>query len=463
MKRNLFSLLAILVFVIVCIVLNSKLKVFSKPENVIQHDIYWYYQYLPATFIHKDITLKFVDTSSCDMVWHLYLRYSLPNGNHVMKMSMGNAMMYAPAFFIADALAKPLGYERSGYSKPYTVAIALISLLYVVLGFFVLRKLLLFYFSDAVTAISIFIVGLCTNLLFYTTVEAAMTHAFSFFLFACFIYLTKVWFDSPKWKYSISLGIVFGLISLIRPTNALIVLVFLLYGIKEKNDIKRQFFIFIKQYKQILVIALFSLIVWMPQLIYWKYITGSWLFWSYTDNEGFFFSNPHIIQFLFGFRKGWLIYTPVMIFSILGFYFVWKHYREYFFSILLFLLINIYVLSSWWCWWFGGSFGMRALVESYALLIIPLAAFLKALSKFKLYIKIPVIILIVLFSCLSIFNFVKFRHDTIHYASMTREAYFKYFFSLQPDDGYWILLDNVDYELARKGIYKSLEKSSQPH
>ena len=457
-KRNLFSLFVIFLFAIVCFFIDGSCKVFHSPQRVIQHDIHWYYEYLPATFIQKDISLNFSgNTPSCDTSWYVYWRYSLPNGNHVIKMSMGNAIMYSPAFFVGHAFAPLAGYERTGYNQPYTIALVLLILFYVVMGFFVLRKLLLPYFSDTITAISIAIIGFGTNLLFYTTLEAAMSHSLSFFLFACFIYLTKQWYDNPKWKYCILLGIVFGLISLIRPTNALIVLVFLLFGIIRINDIKKRCLLFFHNYKQIITIALFSFIVWIPQLIYWKYVTGSWLFWSYMENEGFYFSNPHIIQFLFGFRKGWLIYTPVMIFSIIGLYFVWKNYREYFFSISVFLIISIYILSSWWCWWFGGSFGMRAMVECYALLIIPLAAFLKTIPKFKLYLKIPIITLVVVFSSLSIFNFIKFREDTLHYDAMTREAYFKYFFLLDPNDDYYKSLDKPDYEAARKGIDKSLE------
>jgi hypothetical protein len=316
------------------------------------------------------------------------------------------------------------------------------------------QYILLTHFSDAIVAISIFIVGITTNLLFYTTQEAAMTHSFSFFLFACFVYLTKQWFDNPKWRYSILLGIVFGLISLIRPTNALILIVFLLFGIKRVSDIKKQFSLFLRSYKKILIIVFFSLVVWLPQLIYWKYITGHWLFWSYIDNESFYFNHPYFFQFLFGFKKGWLIYTPVMILSLIGCYFTWKNYKEYFFSILVFLLFNIYVLS---CWWFGGSFGMRALIECYALLIIPLAAFLHAVSKSKWVIKIPTFVLVFLLSSLSIFNFVKFRYDTIHYDSMTKDAYFKYFFSLKPDDDFYNLLERYDYEEARNGRQKIIE------
>jgi len=450
-KRNLFSLFAILIFAVTCIFFNISYKVFKNPKKVIQHDIYWYYEYLSATFIQKDIGLHFLDTPKSREIVHNYWRYTLPNGNHIIKMSMGNAIMYSPAFFAAHALAKPLGFERTGYNQPYTVALVIISLLYVMLGFMILRKLLLCYFSDIVIALSILIVGITTNLLYYTTLEAAMTHAFTFFLFACFIYLTKLWFETPKWKYSIQLGVVFGLISLIRPTNALIVIVFLLFGIKHFRDFNRQILLFYHNYKKIIIIILFSFIVWLPQLIYWKTISGSWLFWSYIDNESFYFNNPYYFQFLLGFRKGWLIYTPVMIFSIIGLYFVRKNYGDYFFSILVFLVIIVYILSSWWCWWFGGSFGMRSLVECYALLIIPLAAFLQAMSKFKLYLKIPTIVLIVLLASLSFFNFIKFHYGSIHYDSMTKKAYFNHFFSVKSKGDYFRLLEKPDYEKARRG------------
>ena len=43
--------------------------------------------------------------------------------------------------------------------------------------------------------------------------------------------------------------------------------------------------------------------------------------------------------------------------------------------ILAILLLALYIFSSWWCWWFGGAFGYRSLVEFYALLAFPFAYF----------------------------------------------------------------------------------------
>ena len=114
-----------------------------------------------------------------------------------------------------------------------------------------------------------------------------------------------------------------------------------------------------------------------PLLIYWHTYTGHWLFYSYQgDDKTFSFLHPHLANVLFSYKKGWLTYTPVMILSILGFYQLYKIYRSLFWCIAVFMLMNIYLVSSWDIWWYGGSFSMRALIQSYSLLMFPLAAFL---------------------------------------------------------------------------------------
>jgi hypothetical protein len=105
--------------------------------------------------------------------------------------------------------------------------------------------------------------------------------------------------------------------------------------------------------------------------MYWKYITGELFFNSYVG-EQFYFNNSHVLKGLFGFRKGWLIYTPIMLFSILGIYFLRNQLKHFFASISITLFIYIFVIFSWWCWWYGGSFGQRAMIDIYPLLAIPL-------------------------------------------------------------------------------------------
>jgi hypothetical protein len=40
-------------------------------------------------------------------------------------------------------------------------------------------------------------------------------------------------------------------------------------------------------------------------------------------------------------------------------------------AVAIYLLVEIYIYSSWGVWWFGGSFGQRSMIQSYALLIFP--------------------------------------------------------------------------------------------
>jgi len=194
-----------------------------------------------------------------------------------------------------------------------------------------------------------------------------------------------------------------------------------------------------------------AVLVWLPQLLYWKSVTGTWLYYSYGTNERFFFDNPHLLSVLFGFRKGWLIYTPVMIFALIGIGMLWKNNKKYFYPTVLFLITNIYVVSCWWCWWYGGGFGMRALIECYAVLAIPLATFLTWMVKQKLPAKIPLLIIFVAITTLSVFHTFRYHFGTIHYDAMTKEAYFHSFWRVRSNKEFKSLLIDPDYKAARKG------------
>ena len=100
---------------------------------------------------------------------------------------MGLSVLYSPFFFAAHSYALLSDdYPASGYSRPYHVALEFSSLFYLIFGLLVLRKILLRYFSELVTAITILITGLATNLFSYTTMGATMPHSsnspWSFFL-----------------------------------------------------------------------------------------------------------------------------------------------------------------------------------------------------------------------------------------------------------------------------------------
>lgn len=68
--------------------------------------------------------------------------------------------------------------------------------------------------------------------------------------------------------------------------------------------------------------ALAALVVFIPQFLYWKHVTGQFIFFSYKNTEGFDFMKPHILNVLFSFKKSLFVYTPVLIFVVAGFFWV---------------------------------------------------------------------------------------------------------------------------------------------
>lgn len=87
------------------------------------------------------------------------------------------------------------------------------------------------------------------------------------------------------------------------------------------------------------------LLLVMPQMLYWHYKTGMYIYDSYKNpGVGLDYLSPHIINVLFSYRKGWLLYTPVMIFSLIGFYFLYKKIGRFFMPVLFISLFRFTLL-----------------------------------------------------------------------------------------------------------------------
>lgn len=450
LKKPDYSLMTIYVLIVALLVIILKTGLYKENEKVIFEDVAIYYVYLPITFIHHDYTAVSIDRKSN----HLICTHPTSIGKRAIKYSMGMAVLYSPFFFVTHLYSHMFGFDTSGYGVQYQLALLLSSLFYLAIGLFFLRRVLLTYFDQLVTSITLIVMVLGTNLLQYATYMAPMTHAYSFALFSVFIYLTIRWYSKPSYQTSVMVGLITGLIVLVRPPNVIIVLFFILYKISSWNDIRSKVFFFLKEYKQLLIIFLFAIIVWIPQLLYWKSVTGSFFYYTYRE-EGFFFSNPQIYSGLFSYRNGWLTYTPIMIGGLIGIFMMLKRNKEFFVPVLTFTIINTYIILSWWCWWYVG-FGNRAFIESYALLSIPFATFISWFFSKKI-LKIIIIPVVAFFVFLNSFMVWQFNNGMGHYDSMTKEAYWKYFLKVDRNGKIWKYIQHPDYKEAKKGIYSKGE------
>lgn len=452
-KFNRISLFVVFSIILTISYIEVAQKMWTKERRVVFWDVKSYYAYLPAIVLHHDPLFDFVEDYPevyRDKFWFEIAE----NGNRVIITSMGLAILYSPFFILGHIFAYILEFETSGYSPPYFFFMLLGSLFYVSLGFFTLRKVLLNYYSDTVTAISLAFVFFGTNLLWYSIFEATMSHAYSFALFSFFIYFTIKWHEKRSYKVSVLLGLISGLIVLVRPTNILVVLFFVFYDVNSLLDLKSRILLFIRDYRKVFVILLFAFLVLLPQLVYWKYVTGSWLFYSYGDKGSFFFSDPQLLNGLFSYRKGWFVYTPIMLLAVLSIPLLLrsKELKKFFVPISLFIAANIYVVLSWWSWWYGGSFGLRAFIESYAFLALPLAALISLIIKQRTSIRLPSLIIILFFALYGLFANIQYYHGAIHWDSMTKEAYWSSFGRVRPQSNFKELIKAPDYENAVKGI-----------
>ncbi len=422
-------------------------------RGVIKWDIISYYAYLPATFIYHDLSLDFTQEPGFNNDNKFWFQKT-EKGKKVIITSMGLSYLYAPFFFVAHALAPVFGEPRDGYQSIYQFFLVFSALVYVGFGFYFLWKLLARYFSPGVTAITLLMIGMGTNLYYYSTHEAAMTHAFSFSLIALFLFLLAGWYESPAWKNSLLLGLVYGLIVLIRPTNVMLIILLLLWEVDSKTALLQRMRFLVLQSPLVLLMFLAFLVPWIPQIIYWKEVSGSILYNSYSEvGSAFYFGNPHIMDFLFSYRKGWFVYTPLMVFAVFGFFPLFRQKKGLFYAAVIYLAAMIYVFSSWWSWWTGGSFGIRSMVDLMPVMALPLAALVTSLRKQKKEIRIGITMILVFVLFLNVFQTWQYHRVLIHWVGMTKESYWTIF--LRPKDryGYWQNLTEPDYELARKGIY----------
>jgi len=443
---------ALVATMIVVLVINIVHAQWNKSGQVLRSDANQYYAYLPALFLYQDIKLKFLEVDGFALGPHFWITPT-PNGTKSIIATYGVALLYLPFFLIGHAYALLFDYPATGFSAPYQILIQWGSWVYLLFGLLLMRRLLRKYFPDVVTAIVILATVVSTNLLWYVTGEAAMSHIYSFFSITAFLFLIDRWTERPNLRDTILIGLVAGLIALIRPTNALVGMLLILWKVGNCLELKERFRLLLKRWPLILTMIGVAAAMWLPQLYYWKIISGHWFYNSYPTNT-FFWENPQFFNVLFSWRKGWLIYTPVMVFTLIGIGLLYRVRQQFFWSLLVYFLASLYVISSWWSWWYGGGLSIRPLVDSYGIFAFGMAAFLTWAFRQRRWLMIAVMIPFVFTLWNGAHNNARYFNNSIHYDSNSKKTYLDGFFHISQQPGFYESLEKPDYEAAHWGVYR---------
>lgn len=387
-----FSLFAFLfiggVFLIASLLYYPKWKM-EKTEATLSWDVSGYYLYLPATFIYQDLKeLDFLDTllQTYQPTPNRQQAYRHASGRYVIKYSLGQAVHWLPFFALAHGFASfSERYPADGFSRPYQLAISLGSLLIALLGLWLLRKVLLAFFSDGLVAGTLLLIALGSNYLDYAAINGAMTHNTLFTLNALLLWLTFCYYQAPSRSKALGIGLVIGLAALTRPTDLVSAVIPLLWGLQMPlwPGIRQRLAFFRAHLSHLALAGLAAVLIGSLQLIYWKYVAGEWLVYSYRD-QGFSWLKPHLFDGLFSYKTGWLLYSPLFLFALIGFIPLYRKVQPVFGALLVYFLLFTYPVVAWDEWWYGGGLGNRAMVQSYAALAFPLAAFIQWVQKPRL-------------------------------------------------------------------------------
>lgn len=444
----------------ICFALFIRLSYFSNNSqngyNATNWDALGYYIYLPGTFIYEDVKevnwLPAIDSTYNVTGGDFYQANQLPDGNYVFKYLGGVAIMELPFFTIGHITALLSGEKADGFSWPYQYAIMWGALFWFMLGLFILRKVLLKYYSESVTAITIIMIAFASNLIQYVSVDSAMSHSYIFPLYCLLLWWTIKWHDTFKWKYALGIGFVIGLATISRPTELIMIFIPLLWSLNNDSSWKSKWRKIKSLYPQVLICLFGGFIGILPQLIYWKHSTGSWI---YDVGSKWYFLNPWW-RVLVGFEKGWFIYTPIAIFMVLGLFFIkGKPFKR---AITTFIILNIWIIISWSDWKYGASYSTRALSHSYPVFALVLAGFVDYFYHgYKRY------IVLVVGAYLCVVNVVQIRQyntSIFPYNDMNARYYASVYLDLNPSPLDYSLLD-TDEIMPREYSKKPTKKTKR--
>jgi len=329
------------------------------------------------------------------------------------KYTYGVALLQLPFYLAADIVASTIGMQANGFSPIYHWAINLAAATYLFLGLFFLFQFLKSRFSFKTSLITVTILLVGTNLYYYGIDETGMSHVYSFFLFCSFLYLANTLKNQVviQLKHFFLLGLIAGIILMVRPINILFLssLLFLNLNTDNRNHLKE-----ILNWKSILSITIGIVIILLPQMLYWNYLSGSFFYYSYGD-ESFNWSHPEIIKTLFAAKNSLFIYTPIFIIILFSLFRTsLKKDSNSIYLLLLFLSLT-YVLSCWWDWAFGCALGGRNYVEYFSLFSIPLAIAIERNNNTK---KVNFYLFYAFIACCIFYNLkLSYAYDGCFYGS----------------------------------------------
>jgi hypothetical protein len=397
----------------------------------------------------------------------LYQISRTPDNQPMYFFFLGMALIYSPFFFIGHFVAWIFGFEMDGFSIPYQMTMVSGAILYTALGLWFFRKWLLLFFSEKMTALLMFLLVLGTNFIEHGMMKNLETVNFLFTGSALVFYYSHKIHHSFHIKYAMILSGTLALMALIKPSEIVFVLVPILWGIGNYGDLKNRFSWFRKYLQPLIYASIFFIAVLSIQFVYFYIKTGSIYYDSYINpGVGIDWKHPHLFESLFSYRKGWLLYTPIMILMIIGWFRIALIYRKQFMGWLVPFCLAYFIICSWTEYWYGSAFSNRPVIAWYPILFLAIGEAIRWFWSKRFISKALIASFLIFCVFLNCFQFWQLNNGILDPYRTTEEYYWKSFLKTK-QDGSWDKLKLVNRsfsgvsDMMYPQLYQSKKISSQ--
>ncbi|MEA2575702.1 MAG: hypothetical protein QOH93_3000 [Chloroflexia bacterium] len=315
----------------------------------------------------------------------LYLKREALTSLPINVAPIGTGLFWLPAYalshlFVTVADGMGAHIPADGYSQPYIAAICLTSYLLGCAGLLLCYLMSRRLFGKRVSAMGVATIWLATPVVFYMVVAPPWSHATSLFTVTLFLWYwlrTKRdgWRVLREWLF---LGLFAGLMMLVREQDALFLVVpglevavrlvtqWRKKGLADRATLLRPIGGFI-------LMGLTAAIVFIPQLIAYRVITGQFGP-SKVVSSKFNWTSPNALNVLFAPDHGLILWTPIVAVGLVGLVFLWRHDRLLTAALAVAFFLQVYIAGSFLTWQSAGSFGQRRFINSTAIFVLGLVA-----------------------------------------------------------------------------------------
>jgi len=398
---NLF--LEMMPFVLLFLLILNRYSAFDR--YTFGADDAYYYSYLGSIVIDHDLDLsnQYSLSGLHEIASEKILERRTPAGYLVNVFPVGLSIFWLPFFLLGHLetyLLNLFGFSISmnGYTSPYLNSVVAGNLLYGIAGLFLIYKFVSRYFPRLMSFLVVVSIYLTTPLYIYFNGFYLVSEIVSVFLVAFLLFLVQQNENRLTAGKLFLIGILGGLAATVRFHNlvflglpALFVLIDFRNSWKEKG--KAAFDI---PALKLLSLSAGAIAGFVPQILIWRRMYGEWL----VNLAGRFlpwWKHPFILETLFSTRKGLFLWSPLLLFAVIGLAFFIRKDRKWGWPFLFLLLLNVYINASQWDWWGSTAFGARRFLNCSIIFVTGFSAFWYALQQKWKWIGHVVTVILVLF------------------------------------------------------------------